>query len=432
MILKITGMVLLITFLFSIHSFAQAPAPPTGTKAGNRIAERVESQETKSSDQEQLAKEVAEAARRAGRNNPDDPEAVKKAVRDKLDEIKDREGTRTPGGKNNKEIRDWAKKLKRDLMDHNYISLPSPDPTALLISASGTGKTTGHVADLSLQNPSRQNITVEIGPYLIPSSGKYQPYIIPESMAVTVPAGSSIQLLLQGYCADISRPPVPQGSDMSPFEKWIKPPSGGLPLDWTPNTSDGWQPVIASNILIPGTDRPLNHIISIDRHPEEAAGVLLTAIHLISETYDNLKEDGLISTPFSGNSAKERESVIQQTFWTFAAALTGSAYKIDEFRQNTIKQFEASTGTKFETQPEETRQQVDAGVDDFWNTFQAVGVEAKILPALQPKAEAYLCYIKSDCSPGSRLGGSVTSPADCKALGGKSYRKGIEGECVNL
>ena len=105
-------------------------------------------------------------------------------------------------------------------------------------------------------------------------------------------------------------------------------------------------------------------------------------INLITDAYDNLKETGKISTPFSNTPPKERESVIQQTFWITAAALTGTGYKIDDFAKRTEEQFEETTGQKIQKLKPEQKKELDAGVADFWNTFQAVGVEAKVIASL--------------------------------------------------
>lgn len=364
-------------------TIAQNPEPGPGEKAGENIAERVESAETSSSDQKALVKEIAAAARKAGRDNPNDAGKVKEAVRKKLDEIRDRKsGDGKPGGKNNKEVEEWVKKLKRDLMDHEYVAVPLPANTALLISAKGTGRTTGHIADLMIQNPTDQAISTNIGPLFIPSGGNYQPYIVPSVTPVTIQPHSSSNIALQGYCADIFTQPVPAGADMPAFGQWIWAPGAEVLSDgWQPEVSNGWQPVPGISALVPGSNRPLGHTIDIGKHPGEAAPLLLEAVTRIAVAYDRLKEGGLITTPFSGNPEKEREAVIQQTFWKYAAGLSGKPYKRSDFYENTVKQYEAGTGQKISAAPPAVKENLDQGVVDFWNTFEAVGVEAKVLSA---------------------------------------------------
>lgn len=209
---------------------------------------------------------------------------------------------------------------------------------ALQIRATGTGRTTGHIANLSLYNPTPAPLTFTLSPCYIPSGGQYQPYIVPTVTTATVPPGATANIPVKGYCTDIFTPPVPSGHTMPPFS------------DWT----------------TPGQD------------PTSAA--LLDAIGNISTAYDNLKNEGSITTPFSGNPEKERESVIQQTFWIYAAGLSGRKYTKEDFKTNTIKQFETSTGLNFEKTDEKTQSNVYTGIDQFWNTFSAVGTEAKVLP----------------------------------------------------
>src|SRR5690606_31582470 len=74
-------------------------------------------------------------AREAGKANPDDPEAVKKAVKAKLDEIRDRASQPgKPGGKNNKEIEEWVKKLKRALMQSGFVSTTPAAGSRILLT----------------------------------------------------------------------------------------------------------------------------------------------------------------------------------------------------------------------------------------------------------------------------------------------------------
>ncbi len=252
----------------------------------------------------------------------------------------------------------------------------------ILITAKGTGRTTGHIADLSIKNTSDNTVTLALGPFFIFSSGTYQPYIVPTPVKVTVPAHGSNEIPLNGYCADVHTPPVPAGEDLPPFDSWITVPTGQLMENWQPEAANGWKPTTThtgtTGILIPGTSKPLNYTIDINQHPEAVAKILLEAINRITTAYDKMKEDKIISTPFSGNPEKEREAVIQQTFWIYTAKLSGKNYVADNFRTNTIKQFE-SNGKKYDDASAETKQEIESGVENFWSTFEAVGVEAKVL-----------------------------------------------------
>lgn len=249
--------------------------------------------------------------------------------------------------------------------------------TSLQLTAIGTGRTTGNIANITVHNPTDHLIAGNIGPYFIPSDGKYQPYIVPDKIPVHVPPKGHITLPVEGYCADIHRPPVPSGSPMPEVTKWITP--GSLSENWMPTTATGWNKVKHQNIFIPGKWTSLDHTINIDRHPEEAAGILLKAIRLIRTTYDDLVDENRINTPFSGNPEKEREAVIQQTFWIFAAELQGEPYTKEDFTTRTYDQFETNTNRPVPTLSEKDKENLETGITTFWETFQAVGAEAKVL-----------------------------------------------------
>ncbi len=55
---------------------------------------------------------------------------------------------------------------------------------------------------------------------------------------------------------------------------------------------------------------------------------------------------------------------------------------MDDFRENTIHQYETVSGHSLAKAPKEQKKQVEQGVNDFWNTFQAVGTEAKVRSVL--------------------------------------------------
>ncbi|MCB0527346.1 MAG: hypothetical protein KDC65_02655 [Saprospiraceae bacterium] len=438
--MKKTILVFTILLAFKSLIFAQ-PAPGPGEKQGERIAERVESTETSSSDQKALVKEIAETARAAGKDNPNDPDKVKDAVRDKLDEIRDRKSTKDkPGGKNNKEIEEWVKKLKRDLMDNSYVALPPASDTPLLCSATGTGRTTGHIADLSLYNPTDQAITAEVSPGFIPSDGRFQPYVSTTDVVVTVPPHSTANIPIEGYCADIFKQPVPAGVEMPALDEWITA-SGNSDLagNWQPQSSEGWKPNPASGLTVPGTDRPMPFSIDLYAHPEEAASVLLEALSCISTAYDDMKARGVIETPFSGQPDKEREAVIQQTFWVYCATLTGKEYKLDDFSKNTRTQFEANTGQDLNNAAPETKAGLDQGIAGFWGTFQAVGAEAKVLandqpaqkddwgPVVEQKYRVYAAYREMGYDHDRALRSAVPNEAVRREWGEK-FRRRYEGK----
>lgn len=334
------------------------------------------------------------------------------------------------------------------------LTSPQGDlPPGIEITAKGTGRTTGHIADIVATNNTNQPISINIGPgsnpnaLFIPSSGQYQPYIVPSLPPATIPPRQTVSIPVEGFCVDIHRPPVPSGNGMPPPGEWLAipttpvqpidnitsgnlvniPTGSTLPLseairminttqapvnnpDGSPTAGSAGDCIryySSATPTIPGTDQPITHPVSVDHHPGIAAPVLLEALRHITHTYDKLKGDGSIQTPFSGNPEKEREAVIQQTFWMFTASLSGDKYVKDDFRNNTIKQFEQTTSKPFSETPKPQQDKIDQGVDDFWDSFSAVGVEAKVLntpptpatPPTQPVEDFWENYNTGGAKP---------------------------------
>jgi hypothetical protein len=270
------------------------------------------------------------------------------------------------------------------------------------VTATGTGQTTGHIAILSVTNSTGSALMINSQTCFIPSDGQYQPYItiIPEH---SFPPGTTI-IKLDGYCVDVHTLPVPGGDQLPPVEEWIpvgnptvtttetginllptpaQPPF--LPKDipnliQTPGfTTVPTDPEAEVNFTWPGTDIPVGGIIDPGNFPERFAPLLIDALQKITKAFDDSNQQGKITTPFSGDPVKEREAVIQQTFWRYTAAITGEPYRKEQFHVKVIEQFENKTGTTMETMPAEDKEKLDNGVDEFWNTFTAVGVEAKVM-----------------------------------------------------
>ena len=369
----------------------QAP----GLAAADAIGKELDQADVKgNSKKPEAVDRLKKAAQKAAEANPCDPEEVKRVVRVELEDLKDE-------FKGNKELKDWIEKLGESLKTNQLISMPPGGADALVFTATGTGGTSGHIADLHVVNPTNAALTLAPTPCFIPSSGQYQPYIVPYIPIVTVAPHSTATIPLNGFCADIFRPSVPDGEPLPPVSSWVSadPAPGatanGQPLPtrtappataaWEPAAANGWKPAGPSNGALvptyPGTAIPIGHTIDVGKYPTEAAPLLLDAIARIADAYDRLQRGGTVHTPFSANPEKERESVIQQTFWMYAAELNGRPYKMDDFRKNTVGQYETVSGHALAKAPKEHKKQVEQGVTDFWNTFQAVGVEAKVLSA---------------------------------------------------
>ncbi len=276
-----------------------------------------------------------------------------------------------------------------------------------ILAVKSTGRTTGHIADLLVVNSAPNNIETAAQTLFIPSDGRYQSYVarIPESL---VPPGTST-IPVDGYCADVHTPPVALGSPMPPISDWIpvgapvEPTGGeGVPLvttepipPFTPKdipsitTSSSFKPAApgsTGDIIMtwPGSVTPINGTLDPRPSPVVYAPVVVTALELIEEAAGRILQSGDFPTPFSGDPPKEESSVIQQMFWVYTAGLTGEPYGKDDFAGKVYTQYEERTGVKVEALPEEDQEKMETGVDQFWDAFTAVGVEAKVLGSDSP------------------------------------------------
>ncbi len=297
------------------------------------------------------------------------------------------------------------------------ITPPGPSPEVPLNTrVTSTGQTTGHIANITITNPSSRPVNVVIGAggaAYVPSNGKDQPYVIPSLPVIPVSPRETVTVPLHGYCADVHRPPVPGGNSMPSPEEWITAasphtlsvPAGAVripthtapPLSTVasalstqplPPVASKWNclplPAAPGQPLIPGTDIPIRTPIPAAENPGLAVPLLLDAAQRIESAYD--KVGGTLSTPFSANPAKQKEAVVQQTLWIYAAALEGKEYTQEDFRDNTVRQFEQNTGRPYTGLPAEQKDQLNKGVQDFWAAFTATGAEAKILPQVPEPA----------------------------------------------
>jgi len=267
---------------------------------------------------------------------------------------------------------------------------PWNPPAEKKVRVVGTGNTTGNIANVSVTNNTSQAQNFTVGPFYIPSDGTHQSYVVPGSSEVTVPPSESITIPIIGFCADVHKPPVGVGRPMPSPSSWLIPEVNfdpGSPPSFSVLSSSvkivDKKPggVYINNIPVGSVTVSTNQSVTVDadEYPKQAAQFIFDAINRITATYDELKAEGLIFTPFSGNSEKERESVIQQTIWIYSAALSGDEYTKEQFSTQLENQFSSNTGRPIASASEADKLKFDQGVDDFWATFNLVGVEAKVI-----------------------------------------------------
>jgi hypothetical protein len=281
-----------------------------------------------------------------------------------------------------------------------------PDLSSNVI-ATGTGRTTGHIANLLISNKTNSPVEMLAQDVYIPSGGGYQPYVakIPR---VIISADTSVTIPVHGFCADVHTAPVPPGITMPPLDQWVALEKeslveAGVPFDhvidktvppFSPAhipqliTSPGFksEPPSQTPGIVPtwpGTDILVGGIIDPVKYPETFGPVIIEALLNITKAYGQQKKDNKITTPFSGDPVKEREAVIQQTFWIFMSDITGGKYEKENFKVKTIEQFESSSGSLVASLPADQKKELENGVDQFWDVFTAVGTEAKVLSTEQ-------------------------------------------------
>jgi hypothetical protein len=252
--------------------------------------------------------------------------------------------------------------------------LPLPAGVEVL-SAKGTGRTTGHVISLVAVNTGSVPVSLPPATFYIPSSGQYQSYVGRIAPGTVIGPGDTQTIPVTGYCADVRRPPVPDGVDAPPISTWHMPegPVGNI------NIPDRAGALPGGRALIPGTRVALPRAISGDQEPALAAPLLVAALAEIERKTAELQSQGKLQTPFSGNPEREREAVVQQTFWLYAAELEGKDYDKEDFTERLEQQYQSRSGQPIAAATPEEREKLQQGADDFWYSFELVGVEAKVL-----------------------------------------------------
>ena len=337
-----------------------------------------------------------------------------------LDKAADEAKETTAQKDNKKSIKEYIDKI------HSALAKKVFD---LNFAATGTGRTTGHIADLSISNNSDEFFVLTPQLLYVPGRNGYQGYIVFIPDVVTIGPGTVVVIPVHGYCADPHVPPVPDEEDMPQPSQWVPidlTPSSGFGLDGNPPmipepmnppggsagppqhtisvyvsdqaTVPGFDPGMIGDISTspgytkddegeddseitatwPGTDQEIGGTMDPDKDLETFAQLAGTAVTFIIEANDTIQNSGLYTTPFSNDKEREKEAIIQQTFWIFMALLIGEDYEEEDFKENIYTQFQEATGIKIEDAPAAQKESVDSGATDFWTVYKAVGVEAKV------------------------------------------------------
>lgn len=287
--------------------------------------------------------------------------------------------------------------------------VPSAGPVKI-VKAKGTGRTTGHVITLTVMNTGKTPVTIRPQTAYIPSDGQQQPYVgtIPET---TIPPGGSVDIPVDGYCADVYTPPAGPEDDLTTIENWI--PVGDPAFPVPPGTvaivpGPPRPPFVPGDIheiisgpgfssrppdsgfegmpTWPGTDFLVGGVMDPVHYPEVFGPVIVTALDHIHQATVKVLGNDRYDTPY-GDSPDELSAVVQQTFWRYMAGVTGRTYTQDMFQQRVYDQFDEHGSMLVSKLPEDQKADLDEGITEFWNVFTAVGVEAKVLSPTQVQQE---------------------------------------------
>jgi len=248
----------------------------------------------------------------------------------------------------------------------------------------GMGTTTGYVINLSINNRANQEVQFVLGPFLIPSADTTQGYVVAEKYQVRLSAGEHIEIPLYGYCTNPFLPPVAKGGRLKPFKEWVQHDPAEVPSRDLFKEENGYRIKrdCASDSLILthiGTDEDFCYLIDIDSFPNTSVSTVVRMAKRVETAFDKLEHEGLIETPFKNDKLKEKESVIQQTLWIALSLLEGSNYNYSVFRQSVENQYLYRSSKSQKALSDALARSLDNGLENFWNTFLKVGIEAKIL-----------------------------------------------------
>lgn len=290
------------------------------------------------------------------------------------------------------------------------------------IQATGTGTTTGDIATLVIHN--KRNTPLHILPQrvFIPSSGQYQPYLADIPSTLVAP-GKTDTVTLKGYCTDARLPSAPSLVELIPMEKWIpiRQPDSTLAGNGTylvtrhsvvPFTKDHISYIIISAaykplypapdstlvIQWPGTEIPVGGTLDHVSRPDLYATVMCRALELLETEANDHERHQPYTTPFTVDSLKERQAVIQQLLWMYASALAGKKYSMEEFSGKVYEQFK--TKSKLNSIPALEKQKLDEGILEFWNVFISVARTTHLFHVnIQPGIAGVMVDVPVDTIP---------------------------------
>jgi hypothetical protein len=214
-----------------------------------------------------------------------------------------------------------------------------------------TGRTTNHIITLTISNPAGEEINTEIGPLAIPSDGTFQGYVINESYPVTIPAYGSVDVPMQGYCTDHSKPAAPDGFVRFDQGGWVAVETpGAVPGPGDALTSMGYESNTETEesvvvLTYPGTNVPFTYRVDYEEYILTTGSTLVEVVNLIEEAYDEWVETEETTTTTVIETSERRSAIVQYVFWYYTSVLRGEAMTRESFIEMIVEETEVVVNT---------------------------------------------------------------------------------------
>ncbi|MEL6274745.1 MAG: hypothetical protein AAFU03_06575, partial [Bacteroidota bacterium] len=270
-----------------------------------------------------------------------------------------------------------------------------------VLAGQGTGRTTGHIIDLTVSNRTDQRQTVEPATYFVPSEGQFQSYVARLVDTLQLAPGQTLTVPLLGYCADVTRPALPNGKYTTPFKDWVmvRPNEIGL-VDrnfFVPdNVVDPWKigfvprtvrfnwnniPANAPHPTWPGTTSSTNATISEDVPAVEFGAIVVAILEEIERSTYLHQTLRMIETPYSRVLPIENALLNQYAFWRTMAVWRGDNYAGKYFRTAVENQ----TGLTFPEINGKEEFRLNGEAVDLWLATENIMVNAGVVAPLAGK-----------------------------------------------
>ena len=253
------------------------------------------------------------------------------------------------------------------------------DASKLEIKTIPTGRSSGHIGDMSIYNPTNQTATLIVGPYVIPSEKDLQGYILPEECIYSLKPQKTFNYKIQGYCMNAERPAIALNGTFPPLSSWLS--EEDFEMRWLRELAQNRKTSFLNKnknyngiaLKLPFSDKFFPYAINVDEHLPEAAPVLLATLKNIIKVYDDLEERKKFKSPLDAYPTKEREAVIQHVFWKYATSMQSINYNVDVF-ENMLKAQEVTKD--WYNSNKSKRASFNKDINAWWSLFNEVGEAA--------------------------------------------------------